>query len=250
MSKPGVLVEPMTSPTDFSRAFDIMYQCFAVQTSDGIFRALNPDYATPESHIRGAERLLKRWQSSTSRDKHGNPNTIFIKATVSTPESQDDRVVAGFAIWVQSSTSADYGEIPQDIDKSTNLEELYPGNPSEQQYLIHLDRSCHKQRNELIKDASSRSPPAIFALDLCCVHPDFQRRGVATKLVQWGLDEAKRRGGLEACMEASVMGRLVYVQSGFKQEGEQIVYHGAETADFARDGLPNNIFMRTGWTDC
>ncbi|CAI4211277.1 unnamed protein product [Parascedosporium putredinis] len=86
-----------------------------------------------------------------------------------------------------------------------------------------------------------------LATDLNALYPDNpaeQTPGIASKLVQWGLDEAKRRGGLEAITEASSMGRHVYNRLGFQQEGPEIEYIVDE--QFKDRQRPSNIFMRTG----
>lgn len=85
--------------------------------------------------------------------------------------------------------------------------------------------------------------PAVFALDLCAVAPAWQRRGIAARLVRWGLEEAERRGGLEATTEASAMGRHVYAKLGFQPVGE--VDYGVGEALLAGRRLPPNLFMRT-----
>ncbi len=101
-----------------------------------------------------------------------------------------------------------YGDAPtNDIDKVMDVKALYPGNATEQEYLRQLLRSFHARRVEIANEIASSSSPALMILDLCAVDPTFQRLGVATKLVQWGLDEAKRRGGMEATLEASSMGK-------------------------------------------
>ena len=86
-------------------------------------------------------------------------------------------------------------------------------------FAAQMFRSLWKRRIAYAKEKKSANPPAIFVLDICAVDPEFQRRGIAGKLVEWGLEEAKRRGGLECTTEGSSMGRGVYVRLGFKDEG-------------------------------
>ncbi|KAK5073113.1 hypothetical protein LTS08_004197 [Lithohypha guttulata] len=244
-NQPQVQVAVIESAEDLKIGFDVVYQCFGIQVPDQILQAQNPGWDTPEGRVRATERMTTSFESSTSRDKHGRPNKIFLKATLPDPESGTERIV-GLAVWLQLSVVEGHGEPPvEDLSRVMDLEALYPGDTSEQNYLCELDRNLHRQRTELAKSKANASPPAVMALDLCVVHPSFQRRGIATKLVQWGLDEAKRRGGLEACMEASTMGRHVYGKMGFQQEGPEIDY-GVEGAKFAQSGMPSNIFMRTG----
>jgi GNAT superfamily N-acetyltransferase len=175
--------------------------------------------------------------SSITKNRDGQPNTVFVKATLSD-------TIAGLAIWQQASVVDGFGDAPSDLNKGGFLEKLYPGNEAEQRFLTQADASLFGRRREIIKEKASASPPAVFVMDLCAVDPQFQRRGIARKLVQWGLDEAERRGNLECITEASTMGRLVYLQQGFKQEGGETVYKVDE--EFRDRDLPSNIVLRTG----
>ncbi|KAL6235526.1 hypothetical protein BDW75DRAFT_209291 [Aspergillus navahoensis] len=237
MAKPTIKVSPITSPTDFIPFFNISASAFGSQVHDGVWIAMNPGWDTPEGKERAIGRLVERWSSVTT-DRNGNPNTVFLKATTASAEGKE--AIAGVAIWVQASMIPEYGAVPVDID----AEAVYQGNAVEQRYLLQLDRSLHKRRVEVVKEIASSSSPAVMVLDLCVVDPAFQRQGVATRLVQWGLDEAKRRGGLEAVLEASSMGRHVYRQLGFWQDGEECEYDLDE--EFRDREQPSNIFMRTG----
>lgn len=236
-------IAQMTTPTDLSQAFDCLIACFGHQTHDGVFSAMNPTWDTPTGRTAGAQRLIERWHSTT-KDKHGRDNTIFLKAVSS--QDSEERVI-GLAIWVQASFVDGHGDAPiEDLSKAMDLETLYPGNEAEQRFLKQCDAALHKRRIEVTREKkeASASPPSIFALDICVVHPWFQRRGIAGQLVQWGIDEAGRRGGLECTTEASVMGRAVYKRLGFNQEGGEIEWTVDE--EFRGRSFPSNIFMRTG----
>ncbi|KAL9581820.1 MAG: hypothetical protein Q9212_003667 [Teloschistes hypoglaucus] len=240
--KDDVRVEPVTQADDISRCFEIAAAAFGTQTADSIWMAFNPGWDTPEGNMEGVSRMKSRWATATV-DKAGNLNTVFLKATV--PDPDKGEVIAGMAIWVQASTVPGHGDVPEaDLAKAMDLDALYPKNSSVHKYLYQIDKSLTRQRVEAIKEAASQSPPAILDLELCCVDPAFQRRGAASKLVQWGLDEAVRRGGLEAVTEGSTAGRTVYSQLGFKQDGPEIEYHVDD--EFKDRVLPSNIFMRTG----
>ncbi|KAH7384990.1 hypothetical protein BKA64DRAFT_681910 [Cadophora sp. MPI-SDFR-AT-0126] len=241
-----VRVQPITNADDFSRCFAIAAAAFGSQTADGIWTAFNPGWDTPEGGISGAGRLQSRWASRKFTEA-GNPNVVFLKATIPDPSSPEWDVIAGVAIWVQLSTVEGFGDVPKsDLVESLQLNTLYPGDESSQKFLCQAMKSLTKRRKEVVKEAAKRDPPAIMALDLCAVDPAYQRRGVAGELVQWGLNEAKRRGGLEAVTEASRKGRSVYARLGFRQEGEEIDYVLDE--EFNERAMPSNIFMRTGYT--
>ena len=230
--------------TDMPGCFAVTYACFAVQVPDAIIHALNPGVETPEGYQRAVDRNVAKFKSSTDVDKFGRPTTTHLKATALDPDGKE-RIV-GYAIWVQMSSVEGYGDMPTtDWVKVMKLDEKYPDDIVEQEYVAKLFTSLNRQRHELCEKQKTAEPPSIFALDLCVVHPEYQRRGIASRLVQWGLDEADRRGGMVSCMEASTMGRLAYEKLGFTREGPEMSY-GVDGAKFAQRGMPSNIFMRTG----
>ncbi|KAL8671655.1 MAG: hypothetical protein Q9168_003835 [Polycauliona sp. 1 TL-2023] len=241
-SKSEVHVEPVTKINDIGRCFEIAAAAFGTQTADDIWIASNPGWDSTEGKKKCVSRLESRWSTATVNGD-GNLNTVLLKATV--PDPDKGQVIAGMAIWLQRSTVAGHGDAPEaDLATAVDLEELYPGHASMHRYLSLLFKSLFRQRMESAQESSSRSPPAVLVLDLCGVDPAFQRRGIASKLAQWGLDEGVRRGGLEAVTEASTPGRPVYSRLGFKQDGPDIEYHLGD--EFNDRTHPVNVFMRTG----
>lgn len=115
-----------------------------------------------------------------------------------------------------------------------------------QRFAEQMFRSLWKRRIEYMKEVaeSGRTPPAIFTLDCCAVDPRFQRRGIAGKLVEAGLAEAKRRNDLECTTEGSAMGRSVYRKLGFKDEGHGDIVYEVED-EFQSWDKPPNVFLRT-----
>ncbi|KAJ5142129.1 hypothetical protein N7526_003124 [Penicillium atrosanguineum] len=236
-------VELIDRPEDIIQAFDCVCEAFGRQAQDGIFLAMNPGWETPHGKELRAANMVARWRTTT-KDKDGNLNTSFLKATIPGSEQESERIIVGFAIWVQASSVQGYGDLPvEDLRKGMDLEALYPGNEREQRYLCQVMASLHRRRIEVIKEKATAVPPMVMALDMCAVDPSYQRKGVARELVQWGLDEARRRGDLEAVTEASSMGRHVYEKMGFQAEGPNIEYFVDE--EFKSRRRPPNIFMRT-----
>jgi GNAT superfamily N-acetyltransferase len=238
-----VLVEIIDHEQDFTTAFAIISKCFGRQTNDAFWKAMNPGWDTPEGAAAGTKRMVQRWRSVT-KNKSGKENTVHLKATVPDPQIPGKRVIAGIAIWAQHSMIDGMGDKPStNIDTAVNSEDLYPGNEPEQRFLRQCFASFVAQRVKTLEEKATTSSPATFSLDLCVVDPDFQRRGIANKLVEWGLEEAKRRGGLESTTEGSAMGRFVYQKLGFRPV-EEVVYD--VDPEFRDRKLPPNLFMRTG----
>lgn len=241
-NKDDVIVTTMETEKDFIQANQCVSEAFGRQARDTVWQAMNPGWETEEGQQLNAQSLIMRWKATTT-NKHGKPNTVFLKATVPDPEKHGERRVVGFAIWAQHSNVEGYG------DKFTGdmNEALARLNETDRRFADQMFRSMWKRRIEYIKEVSEsgRNPPAIFVLDICAVHPDFQRRGIAGRLVQYGLDEAKQRGNLECTTEGSSMGRGVYRKLGFKDEGVGDMIYEVDEEFQSRD-KPANIFLRTG----
>ncbi|KAI0133667.1 acyl-CoA N-acyltransferase [Xylariales sp. AK1849] len=224
-----VRIELITDANDFEPAYDPIRNAFGRQTADGIWIAMNPGWGTALGKSKNAALLADRWRSTKDAG-----NAFFLKATV-----PDGRIV-GLAIWVQSSLVDGYGEPPPPLDFSA----LYPDDERQQRFCHQLIGSMQRLRREILEERAKpdSAQKSVFILDLCAVDPEFQGQGIAKSLVQWGLDEADRRGGLEAITEASRMGRRVYGKLGFT-EVQEIKYVVDE--EFGERELPSNVFMRT-----
>lgn len=228
-----LLIDLVTDASDFERIFDCMREAFGRQAKDGIWSAVHPDWDT--SPERGAARMLNDWRAS-------NSNSLYLKATLPDPAHAGQRVIVGYAKWVQLSSVEGKGEPSKPLDPNSDL--LYLTNEAERRFICQMLNSLHRPRFELVEAKAKTDSPAIMVLDLCGVHPGFQRKGIASKLVQRGLAEANRRGGLEACTEASSMGRHVYEKLGFRGGEADIKFEVDE--EFGQPTKPSNLFMRTG----
>ena len=234
-----VLVQPVDNPDDFPQLYHCISEAFGRQIKDSIWIAMNQDWDTPKGQREGASKLLERWRSTT-KSNDGHPNTVILKATLPNSEDESKPNIVGAAIWVQASFVDGYGDPPTDSPAA-----LAALTPTERRFASQMYRSLWKRRVSLAREKAKTDSPAMFVLDTCAVNPAFQRRGIAGKLVAWGLEEAKRRGKLECTTEASPMGRVLYKRLGFGAEGveEDLVY---EVEDEFRDrDKPEILFMRT-----
>lgn len=240
-------IEVIDQPEDVVKGFDCCCKAFGEQIHDAIWIAMNPEWNLdgPEGRPRAAARMVEQWRRITY-DSRGYANTIFLKATLPDATEKGQRIFAGLAIWVQLSMVEGRGERPSDdLRSDLDLNALYPGNYTEQRYLCQVYRSFAKRRVEVVKEKAVSQSPALMHLQLCVVDPSYQRMGIASRLVQWGLDEAQRRGGLEAITEASSMGRHAYARLGFHDEGGLDIEYKVDNEFLSRD-RPPNLFMRTG----
>jgi GNAT superfamily N-acetyltransferase len=236
----GLLIEPIHDANDFAQVFHCACEAFGRQTKDAIWIATNPGWDTPTGPQEGVNRFRNRFESITT-NRDGKPNTIFLKATL--PDTEGDpsnRQIVGLAIWQQVSIVDGYGDPPADDP----VADIGITDPTEERFASQMLKSLHKRRIEVVQEKANSTPPAIYALDLCAVDPKYQRRGIAGELVQWGLDEARRRG-LEATTEASSMGRGAYEKLGFHREVDRDIGYEVDE-EFRTRVLPPNVFLRTG----
>ncbi|KAF3037298.1 hypothetical protein E8E11_005433 [Didymella keratinophila] len=242
--KDEVIVGPIETEEDIIQANHCVSEAFGRQAKDAVWILMNPGWDTEDGRAEHAQGMIKRWKDQTT-NKDGQPNKIYLKATIPDPENPGQRRVAGMAIWQQFSELEGYGD-KFDGNMSAALAKLDDNN---KRFADQMFKSLWKRRIAYIKEIAQQkdrpTAPAIFTLDLCAVDPAYQRRGIAGKLVQWGLEEAKRRGNLECTTEGSAMGRAVYRRLGFKDEGEgDIIF---EVDDEFKDwDKPPNVFLRTG----
>jgi GNAT superfamily N-acetyltransferase len=277
-----VLITPLSpSPADNATGSTTLQICraaylvaasaFGAQTRDLIWTGYNPRWDTSEGVEEGARRMEQRVSGDAGRKGH----CVALVASVPIGDEGEGqgvveaegerRKVVGTAIWVQMSGRDGEGDVPPGEDvgfeerrDQLGLRELWPGDEERQKWLVAVDKGLHGMRwtavREKVKEeAKEEETSAVWVLDLCAVSPEYQGRGVAGRLVKWGVEEAGRRGGLECLTEASRMGRRVYVKYGFETVGEidyGEVLGDEERAVLGRYGeLPSNVFMRTGRKD-
>ncbi|KAI1350931.1 hypothetical protein F5Y01DRAFT_325656 [Xylaria sp. FL0043] len=224
LNNEDVTVEVVDSAQDFVAGYHIVSETLGRQVNDTVWQASNPGWDTPEGQAAGVQRM----------------------ATIPDPNSHDPgrRIIIGFALWIQSATLPEYGIVHSgELRDAMDLDALLPGNKSEQEFLCQMYHCKVRPRLEFLKAkaASSTEPPVILVLGTCATYPSYQRRGIGTKLTQWGLDEARRRGISDVTVEGSRMGRRLYERLGFRPQGQSILYEVDDK--FSNREKPSNVFM-------
>ena len=244
-----ISISPVTTEDPFPELFAASAAAFGGQTNDAFWTSLYPGWDTPEGAAKGIEIMKKRWRN-ISTDQHGRPTTVFLQASIPSPDAQSRRVV-GVAIWCQVSVVDGWGEKPligsfEGVRDGLGLHVLYPDDGDYQRYLVRAFQILTADRVKAVQEKASDDRPATFVLDMLAVHPDAQKRGIAGRLARWGLEEAHKRGGLECTTEGSKMGRTVYEKLGFRIVKEIQWDDLSDTKKESYRDMPNNVFMRTG----
>lgn len=237
-NRKDVRIELIQDEKDMRDNVLCQYETFGKQTNNTFWLAMCPNADTEE----GFEELVKGAQENfQKRSAHKGGHSWFLKAIVQDVESGKE-CIAGIATWTEMIHSRN--PVPKEMGKD-KLEKVYPGNESEQRYLNQMFQSFLRRRGEIVEEASKEGR-AVMVLDICVVRPKFQRRGIASELVKWGLRKAEEIGedgqAIECITEASPMGKPVYVKLGFEPEGE-VIYKVDEEFE-NRKRTPDTILRR------
>ncbi|KAI8943003.1 hypothetical protein NX059_001041 [Plenodomus lindquistii] len=98
--KDDIIVSPVETEQDLIDANHCVSEAFGTQTRDAIWMVLNPGWDTTQGRLKNAHGLIQQWKSTTT-NKDGQPNAIYLKATVPDSSKSGAHVVAGMAIWQQ-----------------------------------------------------------------------------------------------------------------------------------------------------
>lgn len=138
-------------------------------------------------------------------------NTIMLAEM---PSDEDPSVlkVISVSIW------DNYGDAPPDPNlpggkPPVNHPERRDANPA---HLAEYSRGSAQARKEIFV---SRYGQRQLSLRQMATLPSYWRRGAATMLCKWGMEEA-RKVGVAVPMFASPMGKMVYETLGFKEIGQ------------------------------
>lgn len=159
------------------------------------------------------------WRTARVKERMAGENVHYFKAV-----DEATGAIVGYSGW--------FG--PTHTKGLTNDEDLLTGLPTymDRGVMEQIDRSIAQAKQELMSDRSDYwckctpftclarvFPDGQADLKSMAVHPDYQRRGIAQRLVQAGVDLADRDGA-DAYLESSVAGRRLYERCGFETNKE------------------------------
>ena len=189
-------IQVITDPNELVALTAAQYGAF-INTDNVLHETLFPPAHPPSQEE--VETSAKRHQSTLASD----PNAVFIKAVDSGTGD-----VAGYAKWYFYPSAP---ERPKHVEASW-LNDSTPEGKLEKDFAQKTWDEFYRRRVEEMD-----CPHAL--LDLCFTTPEYERKGVASLLVGYGLEKADREGW--ACFtEASPRGKRVYERLGFVSREE------------------------------
>ena len=174
---------------DMSRIFEIASNAFA--RNEPFWDATWPKHWTESGRAVGMQRFIKV--------KHSDPNTKYMKAV-----DGSSGEILGMAKWNI------YNNFVPDFSKADEDQTDYWDNEDDREYTAHMGREFMKQRQAAIR----RTNGNVISLDILAIDPPYQRQGVGSALVGWGIDRADELG-LEAVVESSHFGKGLYEKNGY-----------------------------------
>ncbi|KAI2636962.1 acyl-CoA N-acyltransferase [Hypomontagnella submonticulosa] len=181
-----------------------------------------PNHDTPSGQAQGSKRLTA-WKQSPD-------GSIFLKAAKRSGDGGQEQIV-GLAIWTFMKEAP-----PAELEKAENVEEVWP-DKDDREYMTRLWREYVIPRTQTINESDGKG---VYVLELLAVHPDYQRLGAGTALVQWGTKAADEQR-VKAVVEGTPAGRRCYEKCGFKPQIEEMRFDVGE--EFKERKKPKLIFL-------
>lgn len=177
-----------------------------------------------------------------------NENEIFL---IVTDSSHPDAPVA-FAKWISRVDAADRDGLDTEgpawpVSSDPELCEQFFGMMDEHHHRLMGDRPhycvfpplapclkrCFASQHNYHQDFFGAGQLTCTDLDLLAVHPSFQGRGLASKLLRWGLECADEEG-VEVFLTSSPDGRRLYEKYGFEIKDSFSPFPGYEYRSMIR----------------
>ena len=175
---------------DMYRIFEICSLAFA--RNEPFVDAIWPNHWTDAGRMQGADRF--------KHIKNTDPIATYLKAIdAATGE------IMGMAKWKV------YDNHLPDLSKPDGENSDYWDTKEDQAFAEAMTEDFMKTRNAAI----TRTGGNIVSLDTLAIDPQYQKKGVGSALVEWGVEKADEMK-VEAVVESSVFGKGLYEKHGYK----------------------------------
>ncbi|KAL8833168.1 MAG: hypothetical protein Q9170_004449 [Blastenia crenularia] len=195
---------------DLTEVFAVISDTF--QHEQPIVDAIFPNHDTPAGRTRGTHMLTQMKQ---------NPNFKFLKAI----DSETNEIL-GQATWIL-------------LDRPLE-NEILVGEGWDTEEDKEFSQLLHEQQMRYRIEASRAVQGRLLVLDCLAVRSEHQRKGIGSKLIQWGTKLADELQ-VEAVVEASMKGAPVYEKHGLRNVSKM---QYSMPAKFAGRRTPNLLFMK------
>lgn len=167
----------------------------AFGSNDPAWKAYYPQHWASKGRKAGAERFLSAMQEDT--------HAVYHKAIDFTSGA-----IVGFSIWTV------YNARPLQHPPDLPSPDYWP-NALEAEYGHAIMLDLMQKRHDHIKSVANN----VVHLNTLAILPAYQRRGIATKLMSWGVQMADQLG-FPCFVEATPSGRPLYERHGFVLQEE------------------------------
>jgi len=181
----AIIVAPIELD-DLQAWLEIHYEAF--QSTFAFFWNQRP---SPESYKLLAERRVKALSE---------PGSYVMKAV----DTDNDNRVVGVASWAIYEKERQADEVKKSFAQPMPIPEI--NCQARDAFLVHINEARVKYMG---------TAPCVM-LNSLVVHPEYQRRGIGTALMKFGVDEADRLG-FRGYLEASAGGKGLYEKFGYRR---------------------------------
>lgn len=194
--------------------------------NDALEHAIFPD----RSEIMLESKELLEYRMSRIRKRLQSPDWHYVLATIVSAEARGK--VVGFAGWMAPPPQENITEQKQ-VESAVESQTQQPSSAiDDEDKPDFIDMDAFKHANEVIdkakKEILGNEEHRVWYLASLAVDPDFKGKGIASKLVQWGIAKAEE-AGLPAYLESSPAAVGLYRRLGFKELRELSVIRNDES---------------------
>jgi len=179
------------------------------------------------------ENFIKSYRIEIIKKRLQNPGARAVVAIDT--DVVDSTKVVGYALWWEITTNENDNKSSDEQSDSANgsqddLEGSIPSPSSEERpsnMIVELYTRVHEILAEMRKNLIKSDVDKLWYLGALGVHPDYLGKGIASRLVNWGV-ELEETAGLPAYLESTPMAVGLYRKLGFVELGKTMILEDDE----------------------